>query len=130
MAGSIPNPQTAEGVAEAMSLAEIMERVSDELVRMAGISDDVQAALGAIIDDPERTVMSEAHRLQRIDVLSQTAHALATCFRSLAEDAAAGRALDLDVAAGKMRLAEVAARISTNALHNDDTKESGDCDFF
>lgn len=110
-----------------LSLQLFLERVAQAIGAAAALSDDCQAHVGDLVEGVNARD-GDHHRLQRLDLLSQTLHGLAHAVGEAAAHAPASIMVDPAPILSGINLTALAASLAGTTVTED--HPAGECEMF
>lgn len=108
-------------------LRHLLTRISNAISAAAVLSDDCQRYVGELIDGAE-PVTSDHHRLQQLDLLSQTLHDLTCVLGRTAARVSPDISIDLDAVLSSVGLRALASNLA--GVDTLQTHAAGDLELF
>jgi hypothetical protein len=118
--------------AESVPVAGTLDRTSNELRKLASVTDSVQHLVGQMLLDHQARDLATLVELQRLDHLCQSIAAIADFLEALAASTPPHWSLDVKSASKSVKLAELALRLASAADHAPAAHAAsvGDCELF
>jgi hypothetical protein len=118
--------------AETVPVAGTLDRTSNELRKLASVTDSVQHLVGQMLLDHRAKDLASLLELQRLDHLGQSIAAIADFLEALAAGTPPHWSLDVKSASKSVKLSELALRLASAtesgpAAH---AASVGDCELF
>jgi hypothetical protein len=118
--------------AETVPVAGTLDRTSNELRKLASVTDGVQRIVSQMLLDHRANDLASLIELQRLDFLSQSIGAIADFLEALAASTPKHWSLDVKSASQSVKLSELALRLASAAdpAAGAHAAPVGDCELF
>lgn len=128
--GAALEVKTIEADEATKPVAEILQSLVAEISALASDADRLQDVIGRLMPDNTQLDFDMIRQAQSIDIIVQRLHGLSDFLATLKGDVPVGWRLNVQPAADRLLLADLAHRLGGSEPNSGPDVSSGDCDLF